>query len=393
MSIFLNRRRLLGSSVASGAALLASAKAHAKFSGDVELRGQIGRLERMPTLTLESAEHFRTSLRGFINRDFQAAAMRRVNEIMKANNINPNDEMPMAQAIELLEKDPVVMNQLQAWITNQLAMWRDLQDTFHADADRYLSEMAAADKAGPGKLELNEKMHIPPYTAHEIHNQPGGYVGDPFAGHMYHYGTNNLWLHENDQDGRHASQAAATPVPADGKVKRILDMGCSCGQMATALKDRFPEAEVWGVDIGAPMVRYAHMRASDMGNGANFRQALAEDTKFPDNHFDVVTAFILFHEVSPEATPKVIQEAYRVLRPGGTFYALDGSFIVPRPKNNAWARIRTWWTDQWNTEVWYIPFSEYDYAKTYKDVGFDVGSTGGPSYSGGVKYMVGTKKA
>ncbi|MBM3515781.1 MAG: hypothetical protein FJX59_19015, partial [Alphaproteobacteria bacterium] len=142
MSIYLNRRRLLGSSVASGAAMLASAKAHAKFSGDVELRGQIGRLERMPTLTLESAEHFRTSLRGFINRDFQAAAMRRVNEIMKANNINPNDEMPMAQAIDLLENDPVVMNQLQAWITNQLAMWRDLQDAYHADADRYLTEMA-----------------------------------------------------------------------------------------------------------------------------------------------------------------------------------------------------------------------------------------------------------
>ena len=387
----LDRRKLLGITAAAGSVFVAKMKAHAKFSGDVQLRGQLDRFERLPTRDLESLEDFRTSLRDFINTDFQRAATRRAMEIFREAGLNPRDEVPMDQAIAMLESDPIIMNQTHAWITNQLAMWRDLQDYFHSEADLYLSEMAAADKSGPGSLELNPDMHIPPYTAWEIHNQPGGYVGDPFAGHMYHHGTNNLWIHNNEQDGMHGSIAAAAPVPDDGRVSRCLDLGCSVGQTAMGLKERFPDAEVWGIDIGAPMVRYAHMRAADLGIDVNFAQRLAEDTKFPDNHFDIVTAFILFHEVTIDAANEIIREAHRVLRPGGKFLALDGSFLVRQPRKTAYNRWRTWWTDQWNSEVWYIPYAEYDFDAAFKRAGFNVGSTKGPQYSGGLDYMVGIK--
>ncbi|MFL2771444.1 MAG: class I SAM-dependent methyltransferase [Rhodospirillaceae bacterium] len=387
----IDRRKLLGATAAAGSMLLTSMKAHAKFAGDVQLRGQIDRLERLPTRDLESLEDFRTSLRDFINTDFQRAATRRARQIFEEAGLNPRDEVSMEEAISMLESDPIIMNQTHAWITNQLAMWRDLQDAFHGDADRYLSEMAAADKAGPGSLELNPDMYIPPYTAWEIHNQPGGYVGDPFAGHMYHYGTNNLWIHNNDQDGMHADIANSAPVPDDGRVSRCLDLGCSVGQSAMGLKERFPEAEVWGIDVGAPMVRYAHMRAVDLGIDVNFAQRLAEDTKFPDNHFDMVTAFILFHEVTIEAANEIIREVHRVLRPGGKFLAIDGSFLVRKPRNTAYARWRVWWTDQWNTEVHYIPYAEYDFSNAFKAAGLNVSSTKGPKYAGSQNYIVGVK--
>ena len=387
----IDRRKLLGATAAAGSMLLTSMKAHAKFAGDVQLRGQIDRLERLPTRDLESLEDFRTSLRDFINTDFQRAATRRARQIFEEAGLNPRDEVSMEEAISMLESDPIIMNQTHAWITNQLAMWRDLQDAFHGDADRYLSEMAAADKAGPGSLELNPDMYIPPYTAWEIHNQPGGYVGDPFAGHMYHYGTNNLWIHNNDQDGMHADIANSAPAPDDGRVSRCLDLGCSVGQSAMGLKERFPEAEVWGIDVGAPMVRYAHMRAVDLGIDVNFAQRLAEDTKFPDNHFDMVTAFILFHEVTIEAANEIIREVHRVLRPGGKFLAIDGSFLVRKPRNTAYARWRVWWTAQWNTEVHYIPYAEYDFSNAFKAAGLNVSSTKGPKYAGSQNYIVGVK--
>ena len=387
----LDRRKLLGITAAAGSIFVANMKAHAKFAGDVQLRGQLDRFERLPTRDLESLEDFRTSLRDFINTDFQRAATRRAMQIFREAGLNPRDEVPMDQAIAMLESDPIIMNQTHAWITNQLAMWRDLKDAFHGDADRYLAEMAAADKAGPGSLELNPDMYIPPYTAWEIHNQPGGYVGDPFAGHMYHHGTNNLWIHNNEQDGMHGDIAGSAPVPDDGKVRRCLDLGCSVGQTAIGLKERFPDAEVWGIDIGGPMVRYAHMRAADLGIDVNFAQRLAEDTKFPDNHFDIVTAFILFHEVTIDAANDIICEAHRVLRPGGKFLALDGSFLVRKPRKTAYNRWRTWWTDQWNSEVWYIPYAEYDFDSAFKRAGFNVGSTKGPRYSGGQDYIVGIK--
>ncbi len=139
------------------------------------------------------------------------------------------------------------------------------------------------------------------------------------------------------------------------------------------------------------MVRYAHMRAADLGIDVNFAQRLAEDTKFPDNHFDTVTAFLLFHEVNIQGSVDIIREAHRVLRPGGKFLAVDGSFLVNQPVKTAANRWRTWWTDQWNSEVFYIPYAEFDYAKEFRTAGLEVGSTPGPSYNGGREYIIGIK--
>ncbi|MBM3513630.1 MAG: class I SAM-dependent methyltransferase [Alphaproteobacteria bacterium] len=388
----LNRRTLIASTVAGGSALLASVKASATFVGDVELRGSIGRLERLPTRDIESAEDFSTSLRKWVDSDLNAAAERRATALFKQAGITKADDVPWETVVDLLDNDPVIMSLTHAWLDGQLLMWRRLQDTFHDDADRYLAEMEASDKQGPGALELNPKMHIPDYTRWEIHNQPGGYVGDPFAGHMYHYGTNNLYLHRNDQDGLYSAGAAACPVPDDKQVKRILDLGCSIGQMATALKDRFPEAEVWGIDVGGPMVRYAHMRAADLGNGTNFAQRLAEDTKFPDNHFDIVSANILFHEVSPRAARAILHETNRVLRPGGLFYPRERQFLSPKPKATAGARFRNWWNDRWNHEVWSLSYLALDHHAEMKAAGMEVRIGGLSGYEGPTGNLIGYKK-
>ena len=131
----------------------------------------------------------------------------------------------------------------------------------------------------------------------------------------------------------------------------------------------------------------------DLVIDVHFAQRLAEDTKFPDNHFDIVTAQILFHEVSIDGAVDIIRETHRVLRPGGKFLALDGAFLVKQPRKTAYNRWRTWWTDQWNSEVWYIPYSEYDFPKAFRAAGFNVGSTKGPAYSGGQDYITGIKPA
>ncbi|MDX2221932.1 MAG: class I SAM-dependent methyltransferase [Rhodospirillaceae bacterium] len=390
--MFVNRRALLTASAAAGAAWLAGAKAHAKFTGDVQLRGAVGRLERLPTRELESLEDFSTAVRAFVDGDLNRAAERRAAEVFKAARLSSTDEVPVGQIVHLLETDPVVMSLTHTWINGQLLMWQRLQHAFHADADRYLAEMEAADMAGPGTLELNPTMDIPAYTRWEIHNQPGGYVGDPFAGHMYHYGTNNLYLHRNDQDAQHIRTAGLVPTPADGAVRRILDLGCSCGQLTVALKERFPEAEVWGIDIGAPMVRYAHMRAVDLGVGANFAQRLAEDNKFPDGHFDIVVANILFHEVTIDAAHAILRESMRALRPGGLFYPIERSFMVPRPRATAGFRFRNWWNDRWNHEVHFLPYSTYDYAAAMADAGFAV-RTDAPSSAGSKGNLLGVRPA
>ena len=248
--------------------------------------------------------------------------------------------------------------------------------------DRYLAEMESYDNRGPGTLELSPDMVIPTYTTHEIHQQPGGYVGSPFSGPVYHHGTNAFYLARgtlNDQDQNHATLGSQVVTPDDGNVNRILDMGCGIGQLSVALKERFSNAEVWGVDVAAPMVRYGHMRAVDLGVDVNFAQRLAEDTKFPDNHFDVVTSYILHHEVTAEATEQIIAEAYRVLRPGGVFFPIDFYTGGKRP-TNAWGTFSMWVDHRWNNEVWREEYDSVDFPGIMRAVGFDTTEEGPPAW-------------
>jgi SAM-dependent methyltransferase len=59
------------------------------------------------------------------------------------------------------------------------------------------------------------------------------------------------------------------------------------------------------------------------GRAVNFAQRLAEDTGFPDGHFDIVASYILHHELPLHVSQQVIKESYRISRPGGVFYPVD----------------------------------------------------------------------
>ncbi|MSO97626.1 MAG: class I SAM-dependent methyltransferase [Rhodospirillaceae bacterium] len=363
-----SRRQVLGSAIGFGATLVPALQAMAADYG----RGTEGRLVRLPKLDLESNDTFLTTIRSWANGGLQRAARSRATALMREHGLDPAMTAPREQIIALMENDPLIMGQAQLWLRNQQLMWKTLRDEFYSRADFYLSEMEAADKAGPGVLELNPAMTLPDYTKQEIHMQPGGYVGDELAGHMYHYGTNNFFMGQNYQDNVHMGLAAETPLPADKKVRRILDIGCSCGQLTVALQERFPEAEVWGLDVGGPMVRYAHMRANKLKSKARFAQRLAEDTKFPDNHFDIVTSYILFHEVHPDAEPKIMAEVNRVLRPGGVFYPIEGRMRRPQPPSSAYGVFYSWWIKRWNFEVWNEHYTMADYPAILAKAGLTV---------------------
>ncbi len=399
----IKRRTLMGATAATASfvgAMFSSRKASAKTANtfreaDLQPRGQIGRLERLPTQHLEAQHDFITGFRIFANRDMTRAARKRVSDIMRAKGMSPVDDLPIEDVLDHVADDPLVAGSARMWLSAQQINWKTLYNEFHGNEDAYLTEMEAADASGPGTLELNPDMDMPDYTRHEIHIQPGGYVGDPFAGHVYHYGTNNFFQGRNDQDEMHIGLAGAIPPPEYGRVERVLDQGCSCGQLSVAIKQRFPNAEVWGIDVGGPMVRYAHMRAVDLDVEVNFAQRLAEDSKFPDNHFDIVTNNIMFHEVSPQGTVDVLKESFRVLRPGGVFYPMD-FYTGSGPGRGVYSSFRQWWDSRWNGEPWRLEYAKLGFDgfnQLMRDVGFEVNENGPPSRRGAKRNVVGTKPA
>ncbi|MSO98475.1 MAG: class I SAM-dependent methyltransferase [Rhodospirillaceae bacterium] len=392
-----DRRSLFGAAAAVAAvakSTIGSRSAEAKLpSNDVEPRGSTGRLERLPTLALEANDEFLTSFRFWVNTKLSKAAEERYVAITKEKGIDPKANMPVAEAAKIYAEDPVIATRNHAWLHAQLLMWKNLRREFHGNYDAYMAEMEVADKSGPGTLELNPDMVIPEYTKHEIHIQPGGYVGDPFAGHIYHYGTNNFYSGRNYQDDLHMKYASNVPLPKDGKVRRILDMGCGVGQLSVALKQRFPNAEVWGIDIGAPMVRYGHMRAVDMGTEVNFAQRLAEETKFPDNHFDIITSYILHHEVTAEASRKIIAEAHRLTRAGGVYYPIDFNTAGMRRTEGPYSELRGWMSHRWNHERWVREYDTVDFKTEFAKVGFEVSDGPKSGFAGDRPNILGTKRA
>jgi ubiquinone/menaquinone biosynthesis C-methylase UbiE len=359
----MDRRKLF---TMTGAAAMATAlrplAAEAKEALDLDLRGMNGQLKRLPSLDVVSNQEFLTEVRTWVQRapdGLFRTARARAREILRENGLSPRAELTPEQAMELLDSDVTLKASARAWLGTQQLTWDGLKQHFHANFDVYMDTLRAAEKKGPGTLELRPNMHIPDYTKHEIHIQPGGYVGDPLGGYIYHYGTNNFFMGHNDQDEVNAAVVKAAPRPEKGKVRRILEIGCSAGQTAVALKRRYPDAEVWGIDIGGPMVHYAHMRASQMGVDVNFMQALAEDTGFPDGHFDMVVSYIILHEVPNVKNTEIMKEVSRVLRPGGTYYPVD-FYTSMKPPKDAYGLFHRWWDHRWNGEVWAWEHMQYD---------------------------------
>ena len=355
-----------------------------KLSFDKEPRGSKGRLEKLPLLDLESRDDFLTGFRFWGTKMAVPAAARRFNYILKENGLDTKSiETSLEDVFPLIENDPILGVAARYRTGVHDVMHRNFDEEFKSNADIYLEEMEGFDNIGPGKLELNTDLKVPKYASYEIHTQPGGYVGNPFAGHIYHYSTNNFYQGlrvSNYQDELHTKLANQVPLPEDGIVNRVLDQGCGIGQLTVALKERLPDADVWGIDIGAPMIRYGHMRAVELNVAVNFSQRLAEDSKFKDNSFDIVTSYILHHELPEEISKKLVNEVRRILRPGGLFFPIDFQTGAYKGAESAWARYMQFKDHRWNEEVWRQEYGNLNLPQVMSDAGFKVIEKGPPAW-------------
>jgi ubiquinone/menaquinone biosynthesis C-methylase UbiE len=331
-------------------------------------RGYDGYYERLPTVDLESRFDFIWGLQAWNTAVLSKAAGARQDDILKARGISPDAQMETEQAVKLFAEDPVVAAYLKVHLTAQQLKFAMLKAEFHADADATMAELDTASTKGPGRLELDPELKIPAYARHELHMQPGGYAGDDFAGYIYRYGVVGLESGHNFQDEVFARYAGGVPLPPDGKAKRYLEVGCGIGQLATGLKQRFPDAEVWAIDTSAPMLRYAHLRATQIGAGVLFSQRLGEDTKFPDNYFDVVTVNGVHHEIAPEASKAIISEVARVLRPGGIYFPMD-FYTAEAPRTDAKGVFAAWWLHRWVHEDWKPDYTQLDLRREMRRAG------------------------
>jgi ubiquinone/menaquinone biosynthesis C-methylase UbiE len=150
--------------------------------------------------------------------------------------------------------------------------------------------------------------------------------------------------------------------------KRILEMGCTVGQNTLPLCRHFPDAEITAIDVGAPCLRYAHVRAEALGCKVHFVQANAEQTDFPDESFDLVVSQIMLHEMNQPAMAKVFKESNRLLRPGGVVAHLEVPF---RFKDlPLFDQVGATWEQYHNNETYIEGLCRTDFGAVAADAGF-----------------------
>ena len=241
---------------------------------------------------------------------------------------------PPASASEvrpLMTTDPYYQFWSATQRNSQEMMWDSVIDT----VERTLPEIRANATLPKqlGSLTLNPELPMPGYhTAYDIHLQPGGYHSDQTAddisaGAIYDLGVPVYSLgmmgRENNCTGDTLVNFYQRQYP-DRSPERVLDVGCAIGNSTVPWARAYPQAEVHGIDVGAPCLRYGHARANALGASIHLSQQNAEFMDFPDAYFDVVASALVFHETSRTAVGRIFAEIYRVLKPSGVMIHFDG---------------------------------------------------------------------
>lgn len=112
--------------------------------------------------------------------------------------------------------------------------------------------------------------------------------------------------------------AAAWPGPA-GSPRTILDVGTGAGLLALAAAERWPDAEVVGLDASSAMLSLARERAAqrwpDRPERIRWHAADAAAMPLADASVDLVVSSFMLQLVPDRVS--VLGEISRVLRPGG----------------------------------------------------------------------------
>jgi len=216
-------------------------------------------------------------------------------------------------------------------------------------------------KAKPWEANLaavqNLTLTYPDYYVTSFHAYSEGNLGwEPaleveVAAHAVHA---RIWQEGSaDGDARlrqsyHDILKASLPAPT-----AILDIGCSVGMSTFALQATFPTAEITGLDLSPYFLAVAHDRTQAWVSAENYGvqsrflnhpqtplkpptwvHAAAEATGLDDRSFDLVSAFLIFHELPQSAAIAILHEARRLLCPGGHLAIMEMN-----PRSEVYAKM------------------------------------------------------
>jgi ubiquinone/menaquinone biosynthesis C-methylase UbiE len=258
-------------------------------------------------------------------------------------------------------------------VNAQEMVWRAVIPSVEADLAELERRIEAISGKAGGSLKLDPDLPMPDnVSAIDVHLMPGGYLVDQgaAAGAIYDNGlavfsAGYMGL-ELDDIGSSMVQWVRHRHPSFAPT-RILDCGCTIGHNTLPWKRAYPTAQVAGIDVSAPLLRYAHARAESLGQAIDFRQMDATRLDFPDASFDVVFSSMFLHELTQKQILAYLAEARRVLAPGGLLLTME---LPPNRILPSYDQFYLDWDCYHNNEPFYRAFRDQDPAELLREAGF-----------------------
>ncbi|MBD1938920.1 class I SAM-dependent methyltransferase [Microcoleus sp. FACHB-68] len=149
--------------------------------------------------------------------------------------------------------------------------------------------------------------------------------------------------------------------------QNIVDLGCSVGMSTFALQEIFPQANFTGVDLSPYFLAIANLRSQQRHSDINWVHAGAESTGLPTASYDLVSTFLMCHELPQTVTMQIFKEARRLLRPGGHLAIMDMN-----PKSEIYGKMPPYiLTLLKSTEPYLDEYFALDIEQTLIDAGFE----------------------
>jgi ubiquinone/menaquinone biosynthesis C-methylase UbiE len=291
-------------------------------------------------------------------------------------------------------REPLSGEEVDASISDNLTykMWSSIRynaqemvwESVREEVERHLPEMisvaqdAALERGHGGSLVLDKSIDIPNYVSGlDVHLMPGCWQAehidaDVAQGAIYANGGmvfRGSLMPSKTKSGVGASVSKWLSIRnPDFYPKKILETGCTIGTNLFPYHGTYPNAELYGVDVAAPCLRYANARAVSKNLKAHFHQQNAETLNFPDHSFDLVVSSFFFHELPIRVTEKVLSECYRVLAPGGMMVHME---LPPASAVDPYYNFYLDWDNEHNNEPNYRRFRAQNHDKLMISAGFE----------------------
>ncbi|MGL6337646.1 MAG: class I SAM-dependent methyltransferase, partial [Waterburya sp.] len=175
----------------------------------------------------------------------------------------------------------------------------------------------------------------PNYYLQNFHYQTDGYLSDMSA-NLYDLQVEILFNGAADAMRRRIlaplKQGLQTFSHLPPQQIKVLDIACGTGRTLKMIRAALPKVSLCGTDLSPAYLRKANQLLSEIpGELPQLLQANAEKLPFLDNYFQGLTSVFLFHELPASARQEVINEAFRILQPGGVFVICDSMQAIDSP--------------------------------------------------------------